>query len=193
MKAKVLILLTVTIALTVVTTSSAVARKPDNAGKPAPAPTAAPSCAERVNGGATAWHLGEYELIVPDAYSSIGLPACVDITRAEHLYVDPTAPEPQLGEMQWSISLTGEASRFKGVKLVFEQGVHGTVFAQTEIGPDAAFIDPDTGNYEFEDATVWTTIPFTPSGEPVSFVAMPRSGDKWITTPVVTVRPIHGG
>ncbi|MEN8114054.1 MAG: hypothetical protein ABFS21_06665 [Actinomycetota bacterium] len=193
MKARTLILVAVAVALTVLLASAAMAKKPDHVGKPVPEPTAAPSCDERVNvHGATAWNLGSYDED-SDTYSAVGLPVCIDVTEGPHLYVDPTANEPQLTTMQWTVTLTGEATRFKGVKFVFEQGVHGTVFEETAIGPDATSIDPDTGHYVFDDSLVWTTTAFTPGGEAVSFVAMPRSGDKWVTTPVVTIQPLHNG
>lgn len=193
MKAKTLILTAAILALTVLLASAAVAKKPDHVGKPEPEPTAAPSCDQRVNVyGATAWNLGSYNEN-SDTYSAFGLPACIDITEPSHLYVDPAANEPQFAPQQWTVTLTGEATRFKGIKFIFEQGVHGTVFEEIAIGPDAATIDPDTGHYVFESAPLWTTAAFTPSGEPLSFVAMPRSGDKWTTTPIVTLQPAHNG
>jgi hypothetical protein len=193
MRNRIIVLLAVAIALTAIVTSSALAKKPDDPGKPTPVPTAAPSCYERVNVyGATAWNLGGYDDQGSDTYSATGLPACIDITEAHHLYAEPTATDhPTMAAMRWSVKLTGEASRFKGIKLVFEQGVHGTVFAEIEIGPDSAWIDLDTGHYVFHDTVVWTTTEFTPSGEPVSLVAMPQRGDSWVTTPIVTLYPLH--
>ena len=200
MKTRMLLLIMVVVAITAALNTPALAKKPDNSGKPAPEPTAAPSCEERVNVyGATAWNLGAYQPDT-DSYSAIGLPACIDITEPEHLYVDPAAEDPELTQMQWSVTLSGEATRFRGLKLVFEQGVHGTMFEDADgqptahvISADTAWIDPETGHYVFDDTPVWTTDEFAPSGEPVSFVAMPRSGDKWVTTPVVTLHPVPAG
>ena len=141
------------------------------------ASVAAPSCFERYHTfGATGWNLGSHEPGT-DTYSAT-VPACIDITEPNHL-----------GATQWKVSIEGEASRFKGLKLVFEQGVHGTVFAETVITPDDATVDQDTGHLLLEGVKWIVTV--EPTGEPVSFVAMPRNGDKWLTDTSVTLQAVE--
>lgn len=137
------------------------------------APTAAPSCYERVREmGATAW---AYDPLTEEetqwngsAYVQAGIPMCIDIDQPGHN-----------GTVTWEVTWGGGATArpIKGIKLVFELGVHGTTYAE-HINKSASgewIVSIDTGGLE-----------------PLVLVAMPRAGDKWIAPPTFTVTPAAG-
>jgi hypothetical protein len=77
--------------------------------------------------------------------------------------------------MTWTVTwVDGVAHKVKDFRLVFEQGVHGTLWSEH-------FSSAGSGGWE-------TTI--SPDGEgPLVFAAMARPGDKWLAEPHFTVTP----
>jgi hypothetical protein len=137
------------------------------------APVAAPSCYERVREmGASAW---AYDPVTEtdtqwdgSAYVQAGIPACIDIDQGH------------TGEVTWTVTWSGGATARdpKGLKLVFEAGVHGTLYAE----------------HVSTSASGKWTVTIDPGGlEPVVLVAMPRAGDKWTAAPTFTATPVAGG
>lgn len=140
------------------------------------APEGAPSCYQRVREmGATGWAYDPVdpgETVYPtetqwngSAYVQAGIPMCIDLDQPGHT-----------AALTWQVAWSGgeTARQAKGIKLVFEQGVHGTLYAEhvsTSVsGEWIVSIDPN-------------------GAEPLVLVAMPRAGDRWTTVPTFTVRP----
>jgi hypothetical protein len=134
------------------------------------APAAAPSCYERVREmGATAW---AYDPVDPgDATYPTETQwdgVCVDIDQPGHT-----------GAVTWEVTWGGGATArpIKGIMLVFELGVHGTVYAE---------------HMTTEATGDWTVSIDTEGLEPLVLVAMPRAGDRWTASPTFTVTPAAG-
>lgn len=112
------------------------------------------TCQERIDNGAV-WSLGTYENGV---YTVETTPGCLDFDFETEPYYFDTAC------VAWEV--TG-VQRFKGLKFVFENGLHGTEYAVLETG--------DTSGRWLADLsdTGWETAPMP------AFVAMSRNGDRW--------------
>ncbi|HSM00996.1 MAG TPA: hypothetical protein VK960_00940 [Acidimicrobiia bacterium] len=163
---------------TTTVTTTTVASTTTNA--PAPTTTSsvgAPSCFERVREmGATAW---AYDPIAEadtqwdgSAYVQTGIPACVDVDQPGHT-------SAVTWEVTWDGGVT--ARPIKGIKLVFEAGVHGTVYAEQV---------SDLATCNASNDCSWT-VTIDPGGvDPLVLVAMPRSGDRWTAPPTFTVTPL---
>jgi hypothetical protein len=127
------------------------------------------TCLARVgvdNDGAV-WPLGEYDETA-GVYTGQGPALCVDILAAHR---DITS---------WNVRWDGTTPKetTKGLKLVFEEEVHGTVFAETVV---------------YDPAGMWpASLSDVPVGNLV-FVAMPHQGDKWTNPPTFTITPLLGG
>jgi hypothetical protein len=173
----VLIVTVIMAAMMLMTLPVAAKGKPDKPPKPTTtttteAPVGAPSCYERVREmGATGW---AYDPVTEGdtqwngtAYVQSRIPACIDLDQPGHT-----------AAMTWEVTWGGgsTARPIKGLKLVFEQGVHGTLYAEHESSSASG---------------VWT-VSIDPGGaEPLALVAMPRAGDKWTSAPTFTVRPVE--
>jgi hypothetical protein len=159
--------------LTVSAMSAAQAIKPDKPGKPTTTTTtAAPStgltCAELDASGAM-WDVGLYDDNTR-VYTVRADGGCIDI-RPEHLAMT-----------DWTVRLTGEASRFKGLKMLFERGVHGDVYAEFTLEPD------EGRSATFDNDVVWNTT-VGPVDEPLVFVSMKHSADRWVDGATITLIP----
>ena len=160
--------------LTVTAMSAAQATKPGNPGNPGKptTTTAAPStgltCAERSASGAM-WDVGLYD-DETRVYTVRADGGCIDI-RPEHLAMT-----------DWTVRLTGEASRFKGLKMLFERGVHGDVYAEFTLEPD------EGRSATFDDDVVWK-MTVGPVDEPLVFVSMKHSADRWVDGATITLIP----
>jgi hypothetical protein len=133
------------------------------------APTTVPgywTCQARIDNGAV-WPLGTYDGGA-NVYTGEGPALCVDI-MAEHRDVT-----------DWLVEWLGTVTKdtVKGLKLVFEEEVHGIVYAET---------------VKYEPSGRWVaSLPDTPVGNLV-FVAMPHQGDKWDGPMTFTITPQSEG
>jgi hypothetical protein len=152
--------------------SVALAGKPEHTGKPttttptAVTPTTVPgywTCQARNDNGAV-WPLGTYDQHA-DIYTGEGPALCVDIVT-EHLDVT-----------SWLVEWSGTTAKgtVKGLKLVFEEEVHGTVYDETVV-----YVESDDWRASWsQDVDVQNLV----------FVAMPHSGDKWDESMTFTITP----
>lgn len=153
--------------------TTALAAKPEGPVKP-PKPTTTTTtvattttvpgywtCQARVDNGAI-WPLGVYDSD-RGVYRGEELPLCVDVI-AGHLDVT-----------EWTVVWAGTTAKdtIKGLKLVFEEEVHGIVFAET-------VADSPTGTW---------TASWSDPVQNLVFVAMPHQGDKWIGPVEFTITP----
>ena len=150
-------------------------------GPPAPEPETIWSCQDRVDNGAV-WILGHWDESL-SAYVSddttaesvpidVALPLCIDIGPAH------------IGVTNWTVSWEGTANRVpKGLKFVFEEGVHQSVYAETEWTSKDGTVTSNTVDMVLDFAADSDSdhLEFV-------FVAMPRQGDKW-TSISFTVTP----
>ena len=149
-------------------------------GPPAPEPEIW-TCEARVDpevGGAV-WILGHWDESL-SAYVSddtvnndVDLPLCIDIGPAHR------------GVTNWTVSWEGDAERDpKGLKFVFEEEVHGSVYAETEWTSKDGIVTSNTTGVDM-------VLNFAGDDDVrhLVFVAMPRQGDKW-TSISFTVTPI---
>lgn len=123
------------------------------------------TCQARVDNGAV-WPIGTYDEAT-HTYSGDALPLCIDILEADRNVAD------------WTVEWSGTTSRgtVKGLKLVFEEEVHATVFAE-------GVMTTESGNWP-------ATLDFgVEAPGNMVFVAMPHSGDKWGDEFLITVRPV---
>ena len=135
---------------------------PSKHPKPTTTTTTAPeywSCQARVDNGASGWVLPETD----DPYTVSGLAACIDILESD------------LDVHDWTVVWEGSAPRIHGLKLVFEEEVHGTVYAE-------GVFTTETGSW---CPTFADTVPSS-----LVFIAMPHNGDKW-TEFEITITPKH--
>jgi len=170
--------LLVAIGLLVVFSGTAFAAKggiPGPPGTTQPITTTTPpeywTCQARVDNGATGWVLGSWDETV-GAYTVPNVPACIDILTGD---LDTTA---------WRVEWKGSTVKgtVKGVKLVFEAEVHGTVYAETVVTSEIG---------TWETGTSWgASWPATEIGNLV-FVAMPHSGDRWVGPVTFVVTPLN--
>jgi len=150
--------------------ATAMAAKDDAKKKPPPTTTTtttvAPTfwtCEARVANGAV-WVLGQYDKDT-GKYTVSGLPACIDLLPDD------------AGARYWQVDWSGTVKPrpgMRGLKLVFEAQVHGTVYAET--------VATSTNG-------TWTPFVDAPDGTPFVFVAMPHSGDNW-TSLQITLTPL---
>ncbi|HSM00995.1 MAG TPA: hypothetical protein VK960_00935 [Acidimicrobiia bacterium] len=139
-----------------------------------PAAGGAPSCFERVRElGATAWSYDPVSELDTQwdgkAYVQTGIPACIDIDQPGHT-----------GEVTWEVTWGG-GQGVTDLRLVFERGVHGTVYAQHVT--DLATCDTTTD-------CAWTVTIDARGLDPLAFVAMTRSGGEPLVPPTFSVTPI---
>lgn len=154
--------------------TTALAAKPEGPVKP-PKPTTTTTtvattttvpgywtCQARVDNNGAIWPLGVYDSD-RGVYRGEELPLCVDVI-AGHLDVT-----------EWTVVWAGTTAKdtIKGLKLVFEEEVHGIVFAET-------VADSPTGTW---------TASWSDPVQNLVFVAMPHQGDKWIGPVEFTITP----
>jgi len=163
--------------------TAALAGKPENPGKPTTTTTTAVTittvpgywtCQARVDNGAVAWEpLGTYDETT-GFYTGDGPVLCVDIIEKHRDVTD------------WTVEWSGTTAKgtVKGLKLVFEEEVHGTVY-------DEAVFQSESGTTE--SGTAWNASWSTADVQNLVFVAMPHSGDKWIGPMTFTITPLSGG
>jgi hypothetical protein len=152
----------VVLAVALAIPASALAAKGGGKGKPPPPPDDTVwTCQARVENGATGWNLGSWDETTGD-YTADALAACIDLL-AEHT-----------GPRTWTVTWEGTIARDpRGLKMVFETEVHGTVhYEEIGAGRSGAF----------------TTDVLDPAEEGFVFVAMPNHKDRWETF-TVTVTP----
>lgn len=165
MKSRMILTTLVAAAMVLTTAVAASAGKPAKPPKPTTTTQAPPefwTCQARIDNGAAGWVLGSWD---GTAYTA-GLPSCIDIV-SEHLTVT-----------DWTVEWAGETQKgtVKGLKLVFEEQVHDSVFAE---------------QITAEPSGIWCPSLVSETGiENMVFVAMPHSGDKW-TSFEVSVVPGH--
>lgn len=119
------------------------------------------TCQERVDNGAV-WIPGKWNgsTYLSETSVDVDVPLCIDI-REEHWLVT-----------EWTVSWEGTASKDpKGLKFVFEEGVHQSVYAETEWTSSEGTVTSGTVpmvlNFAGDDVTH------------LVFVAMPFQGDNW--------------
>ena len=119
------------------------------------------TCQERVDNGAV-WIPGKWNgsTYLSETSVEVDVPLCIDI-REEHWLVT-----------EWTVSWEGTASKDpKGLKFVFEEGVHQSVYAETEWTSSEGTVTSGTVpmvlNFAGDDVTH------------LVFVAMPFQGDNW--------------
>ena len=120
------------------------------------------STCQKLIGNGAVWPLGTYD--GANVYTGEGPALCVDI-MAEHRDIT-----------EWTVEWMGTTAKgtVKGLKLVFEEEVHGTVYAETVV---------------YEPSGSWdASLPDVPVGNLV-FVAMPHNADKWIGSMTFTITP----
>ena len=156
--------LLITLVAVVMLLSSAVAAsavkppKPPNPTTTTEAPPEFWTCQARIDNGAI-WNLGEWDGI---AYVA-GITSCTDILT-EHL-----------GVSDWTVEWDGVAPKgVKGLKFVFEEEVHGNVFAEEVFTAESGIWCPHLVG-EIENMV---------------FLAMHHNADRW-TSFEVTVTPGH--
>jgi hypothetical protein len=174
MRYRSLLIALVTFVMVATLATVALAGKPEHPGKPTTTTTAAVTattvpgywtCQARIDNGAV-WPLGTYD--GANVYTGEGPALCVDI-MAEHRDIT-----------EWTIEWMGTTAKgtVKGLKLVFEEEVHGTVYAET---------------VKYEPSGRWdASLPDVPVGNLV-FVVMPHQGDKWDDPMTFTIMPQSGG
>jgi len=175
MKRKSLFIALFAVATVVLLAATALAAKPTNPGKPTPTTTTTVvtsttvpgywTCQARIDNGAV-WPLGDYDDEL-EIYTGDGPLLCVDVI-ADHRDVT-----------DWSVEWFGTATKdtVKGLKLVFEEEVHGTVFDEIVV----------------HDTTETWKASWSDPVQNLVFVAMPHSGDKWIGSMTFTITPLSGG
>lgn len=154
----------ITLVAVVMLLSSAVAAsavkppKPPKSTTTTEAPPEFWTCQERIDNGAI-WNLGEWDVT---AYVA-DMTSCTDILD-EHL-----------GVADWTVDWDGIASRgVKGLKLMFEEEVHGTVFAEKVFATESG---------------VWCPT-LVGDVQNLVFLAMRHNADQWDSFEV-TVTPGH--
>lgn len=135
-------------------------------------------CEDRIANGAI-WQPGEWS---DGSYLITAPVGCIDIGL-------PPSPIAHRAEQQWRVDIQGQTLRgtAKGMKLVFERGIHGLVYDQIEL---TDFIVDLEGKLN----AAWTTDMIAGDADasvPYAFVSMPRSGDKWLWIEI-TVTPLGG-
>lgn len=161
-----ILILVVVVGLLVALPATAMAGKPDKPGKPTTTTTTAPdywTCQARFDNGGVGWVLGAWDNTA-GVYLGSDVPSCIDIL-SDHRDLTHW-------KVEWSGSTTN--GTVKGLKLVFEAQVHGTVFAET-------VVTSESGRW----MASWTTTGI----ENLVFVAMPHQGDKWTGPVTFTLTP----
>ena len=142
------------------------AAKPIKPPKPTTTTVSEPeywTCEARIDNGAM-WPIGTY---ADGAYHGDTVPVCIDIDE-KHRDVE-----------NWIVEWRGTTAKgsVKGLKLVFEEEVHDTVFAEivatTESGSWNAVLDLGGG-----------------SAGNLVFVTMPHNGDRWVGPVAIKVTPV---
>jgi hypothetical protein len=150
--------------------TAALAAKPENPpGKPTVTTTTVPdywTCQARNDNGSV-WPLGNHVEGAGELgfYTGDGPLVCVDIMEAHR---DIT---------EWTVEWAGSTAKgtVKGLKLAFEEEVHGTVYDETVV-----YVESDDWHASWsQDIDVQNLV----------FVAMPHSGDKWIEPMTFTITP----
>jgi len=143
MKRKSLFITLFAIATVVLLAASALAAKPTNPGKPTTTTTTAPTsdywtCQARVDNGAV-WPLGIYD--GAGFYTGDGPVLCVDIIT-DHLEVT-----------SWLVEWSGTTAKgtVKGLKLVFEEEVHGTVYDEAVFQVESSGSEPWKASWSTPD------------------------------------------
>lgn len=167
-----ILLLLVVVGLLVVFSGTAFAAKggiPGPPGTTQPTTTTTPSeywtCQARVDNGATAWILGGWEE-ASGAYLGPDTPTCIDIL-SDHRDIT-----------QWEVKWSGSTVKgtVKGLKLVFEEEVHGAVYAET-------VVTSETGSWEAS----WDAMEINN----LVFVAMAHRADRWLGPVTIVVTPLN--
>lgn len=125
--------------------------EPEDAGDEVEAPLGW-TCQARIDNGA-AWSLGSWDETA-GVYTTESPLGCLDLLE---IHMDP---------QRWKVVWEGSASTLEvGLLLVFEEGIHGTVYAETEVSTESG---------------EWVTPVVSPvAGAPFTFVSMPHSFDTW--------------
>jgi len=150
----------------------ALAEKPESPpGKPTVTTPTEPdywTCGARVD-NCDVCPLGTYDGGTGTYVTNDGPLLCVDIME-DHL--DITA---------WTVTWSGTTARgpVKGLKFVFEEEVHGTIYAETVVYLESS-LESEPWTASWSSSTVV---------ESLVFVAMPHSGDKWIGPMIFTIMP----
>jgi hypothetical protein len=154
--------------------TAALAAKPESPpGRTTTTSTTAPdywTCLARNANGAI-WPLGtDVEGVEgeDDYYTGEGPALCIDIVT-KHLDVT-----------SWLVEWSGTTAKgtVRGLKLVFEEEVHGTVYDETVV-----YLESDSWDASWsENIDVQNLV----------FVAMPHSGDKWDEPMTFRITPSHG-
>ena len=172
MRYKSLFITILAIAMVAALAATALAGKPVNPGKPTTTTTTAPdywTCQARVDNGAVAWEpLGTYDETT-GVYTGEGPVLCVDIIEDDRNVTDWT--------VMWEFGVTAKDT-VKGLNLVFEEEVHGTVYSKEVFHSGSG---------------TWDVVLSNTDAQNLVFVAMPHNGDKWIESMTFTITPLRGG
>lgn len=158
------LLIAVVAAVMLLTTAVAASGKPEKPKLPKPTTTTQVppdfwTCQARIDNGAV-WNLGEWD----------GTAYVADITSCTDILLE------HLDETNWTVAWDGAIQKgtVKGLKLVFEEEVHGNVFAEE-------VFNSESGS--------WCPI-LAGEIENIVFLAMHHNADRW-TSFEVTVIPGH--